>query len=367
MTSSRPADSPLCAVELVLSPNEGSGLLPVAAAGLRAAHGWDRAFWVCFDEGPVEQCVAVVGHRRGEPPTGGWEIERLVARQATAVPMKTEDCEALAYHDGWVYVVGSHFGSKKGPLQPKRAFLARFREDGVHHVRDGEATVIEVSRPGFLLHRLVNDALLASGIPVVPLHPNLRAAFVTATRDRGVTRQKSWAGQVRETDFPLNIEGATFLPDGTLLLGLRFPVTADGRPLLVHLEGVPRLFETGPGAARPPRVIGCSWLELPTETGVLAGIRDLTTVDGTLHAITGGLDATGKESVVLASYPGGHDSDCVHWSCPLPAPGEAGPLAPVAVRRFLGHPRIEGIAADQAGHFYYVSDEDDAVYLCHTA
>jgi hypothetical protein len=364
MTSRQEPQPPLRAVELVLAPNEGSGLLPVAAGSVLAAHGWECGFWVCFDEGPVERCLAVVGHRAGAADPAGWQIERLAARQAADPPVRTEDCEALARHDGWVYVIGSHFGSKRGPLQPKRAFVARFREDGVTHARDGEAAVIEVSRPGFLLHRLINDALTAYRVPLVPLHPELRRVFVTAARERGVSRQKSWAEQIRDTDYPLNLEGAAFLPDGTLLLGLRFPVTAEGRPLLVAVEGVPGLFQPG---APAPRVTGCRWLDLPDETGVMAGIRDLAVAgdarDPRLHAVTGGLDATGKESVVLRCYPGGHDTDCVHWSCPLPEPAGTGPLPAVEVRRFPGQPRIEGVAAD-GDRFFYVSDEARAVYLC---
>lgn len=36
---------------------------------------------------------------------------------------------------------------------------------------------------------------------------------------------------VRPDDAPINIEGATFMGDGGLLLGLCFPTTADGHPL----------------------------------------------------------------------------------------------------------------------------------------
>jgi hypothetical protein len=34
-----------------------------------------------------------------------------------------------------------------------------------------------------------------------------------------------------------------------------------------------------------------------------------------------------------------------------------------AVREFPDHPRIEGIAADGSGRFFYVSDEDEIVHL----
>lgn len=48
-----------------------------------------------------------------------------------------------------------------------------------------------------------------------------------------------------EDDYPINIEGTTFRVDGTPLLGLRFPVAADGRPILVEFDGIERLFESG--------------------------------------------------------------------------------------------------------------------------
>ena len=43
--------------------------------------------------------------------------------------------------------------------------------------------------------------------------------------------------------------GAAFRIDGSLLLGLRFPVATDGRPIIVEVNGVERLFE--PGSAMP--------------------------------------------------------------------------------------------------------------------
>jgi hypothetical protein len=48
--------------------------------------------------------------------------------------------------------------------------------------------------------------------------------------------------RVREGDWTINVEGAEFTADGTLLLGLRFPVAADGRPIVIRLRGVERLF-----------------------------------------------------------------------------------------------------------------------------
>jgi hypothetical protein len=360
------------AVELELSPNEGSGLLTVGSPRLRRAGGWDRAFWVCFDEGPVEECLAVIGHRAavvGEPPTRGWEVVRLHARQAGPEPVKTEDCEALAAHQGWVYVIGSHFGSKSGPLQRKRGFIARFTEaeaaePGATGTEGGAPVRLEVRRTAFALQRLLNDALVGSGL--LPLEPDVREAFITATRQRGAARGKEWADEIRAEDYPVNLEGTAFLPDGTLLLGLRFPVSAEGRPLLVALSGVAELFAGPAEAPGPLAVTGCWELDVRGTQGALAGIRDMTVVGDTLHVVTGGLDATGKGSVLLTAYPHGHDDGCAHWACPLPTPEGPRLLAARSVRAFPDQPRVEGIAAEEDGHFCYVSDEDDAVHVCHT-
>ncbi len=63
---------------------------------------------------------------------------------------RTEDGEALAHHDGWVYV----FGSKAGPLRPRRAFVARFREQDAAR----GTPPVQVVRNRLRLHRAVNDA-----------------------------------------------------------------------------------------------------------------------------------------------------------------------------------------------------------------
>jgi hypothetical protein len=58
------ADEGLHRLELNLNPNEASGLLAVEDEALLAAHGWELAFWAVLDEGEIEDCVAIIGHRR---------------------------------------------------------------------------------------------------------------------------------------------------------------------------------------------------------------------------------------------------------------------------------------------------------------
>jgi hypothetical protein len=355
-------------IDLDLAPNEASGLLVVEHQPILDSHGWDRAFWVVLDEGVVERCIAVIGHRRGAPIDDGWGIDRLRANPL-ANAGRTEDCEALARHDGWVYVLGSQFGSKGGPLQPKRGFVARFREDAVRPGPRGPSVDLQVSRPQFALHRLINDAFAEHGVDLVPLGPRSRAAFIDATIKRGRDRDKRWVGQIRQGDYPLNVEGAAFRPDGTLLFGLRFPTTANGRPILVELEGVQTLFGEGTGA---PSVLGFWALDAVGRDGDMAGVRDLTVRDDELHVVTGNLDAREKGSIILEDYPGGAETVSTHWSLPLPPPhaprrnGSCAVLAAERVREFPDLPRIEGISSDPGGTFFYVSDEDEGVQVCHT-
>ena len=362
MTSGNPNLDELYQFSLDLFPNEASGLLAIENDGLLEKHGWDRAFWVCLDEGAVTDCIALVGHRADsvdDDLASGWEIARL---QAVAVgdTKATEDAEGLARKDGYVYVVGSHFGSKRGPLHPKRGFVARFKEAEVLHAANEPPAEIEVARPSFALHRIINDAFEEYGIGLIPLGPNCREAFVEETIEVGKQKRKKWAGRVREGDYPLNVEGITFGPNGSLLIGLRFPMSADGRPLMVEVEGIERLFEDG---AAEPEVKGFWTLDAIGRGGEIAGVRDLTFVGDELHAITGDVDSAKAGSLLLKDYPGGAGTISTHWRITLPESGSPGELQATRVREFPGLPRVEGIAGTEDGRFFYVVDEDEGVHL----
>ena len=300
-------------LELNLHPNEASGLLAVEDGSLLEGHGWELAFWAVLDEGEIEDCVAVIGHRKGVGIEEGWEIERLHA-DPVGDAGKTEDAEAVTRQGGWMYIFGSHFGGKNGPLQPKRGFVARFREADVEHVTDDPAMAMEISRRSFALHRLINDALKESGPDLIPLGPKVHEALIEATIERGEQEGKKWAGIVREDDYPINVEGAAFrdgagAPEGespALLLGLRFPVTAEGHPIVVEIEGIERLFEPGD---RLPEVRGFWSVDAVGREGTVAGVRDLAVLgtDGgeELHLVTGNVDSRDKDSVLIQDYPGG--------------------------------------------------------------
>jgi len=352
-------------MELNLHPNEASGLLRIEDQKLLGEHGWDLGFWAVLDEGAIEDCVAAIGHRRGSPEEEDWEIERLRAGVSGAAG-KTEDAEAITRNEstGYVYILGSHFGGKAGPLQPKRGFVARFREADVGHVTEDSAMELDVSRRDFALHRLINDALLEHGPDLIPLGEQSHNALIAATIELGEKEGKKWAGLVREDDYPINIEGAAFRDNGNLLLGLRFPITAEGRPILVELEGIDRLFDADDAL---PEVSGFWTADAVGKDGEIAGVRDLAlirTQEGEeLHLVTGNVDSRDKQSVLIQDYPGGRGTVATHFRSVLPQDVHSGSLGAEFVREFPSLPRIEGMAVTPEGRTFYVTDEDEGVHL----
>lgn len=343
-------------IELAHQGNEASDLLPVDNQSLLDAHGWTRGFWTVLDEGAVEDSIAVLGQRAADD---GWEIHRLRA-EPDRDDGRTEDAEACARHDGWVYVVGSHYGSKGGPLQPRRAFIARFHEAEIDREVPDTRIPLQVRRNSFRLHRIVNDALDAAA--VVPITPGdgVRERFIARTIERGVKRDKGWRERLASQDVPVNIEGAAFRPDGALLLALRFPTTASGEPIVVELTGVPAMFEADDAWPTAHRV----WvLEGATPAGALTGFRALSHAGGDVYdAIVGSIDATGKGSALLEDHPEGGDIHCTHWRFSLPPNVAGGPVAAELVRDFPELRNVEGLShAD--GHDLYVTDEDHRIQV----
>ncbi len=391
-------------VEFVVAGNEASDLLPVRSPALLRAHGARRGFWTVLDEGPVERCLALLLER----DDGEW-VAHHVAADAGPENGRTEDGEALAHHDGWVYVFGSHFGSKGGPLRPRRAFVARFREE------DAAGTLpMQVVRNRFRLHRAINDALGAAPFTTLPPGDRVRDRFIVETLARGTARAKSWVTRLAEDDLPVNVEAAAFTPAGTVLLGLRYPMTAEGEPILVELAGVADMFAADDGSrsrrgVRPgfirsgatpggaeaelwppaepelsddgsrsrrgvrraepelsdagwPRAVGAYALTGVTPPGTLTGFRAVApTPDGGYAAVTGSIDALGKGSVLLDDHPHGGEVTSRHvafrWE-PTPDARVAGKL----VAELAPFHHVEGLA-ELDGSCYYVTDEDHRVAL----
>ncbi|SCF42640.1 hypothetical protein GA0074696_5699 [Micromonospora purpureochromogenes] len=338
-------------VEFVVAGNEASDLLPVRSPALLRAHGARRGFWTVLDEGPVERCLALLLERSD----GEW-VARHVPADAGVENGRTEDGEALAHHDGWVYVFGSHFGSKAGPLRPRRAFVARFRED------DAAAGTlpVRVVRNRFRVHRVVNDALAKAPFTPLPPGDRVRRRFIVETLARGTARAKSWVSRLAEDDLPLNVEAAAFTPDGTVLLGLRFPVTAAGEPILVELAGVPEMFAGDgdwPVAGRAYALTGV------TPPGALVGFRAIApTPDGGYAAVVGSIDALGKGSVLLDDHPAGGGVTSRHVRFRWRPGAEEHLVAGELVADLAPFHHVEGLA-ELDGSCFYVTDEDHRVAL----
>lgn len=340
-------------VEEIVVPhrrNEASGLLGIQNRAVLRGLGWELGFWIVSDERPAEEALAALGR----DPGGAWRVVPLEARARGAGGRKrTEDAETLARAGSWVYVFGSQFGSKDGALEPKRHFVARFNEALVRTRRKGLRSDVELRRRPFLLHALVNGALRDAGIRVHRAGSAAHAGMVDPARARG--RRRGWGRRLRAGDAPVNVEGATFLPGGHLLLGLRHPVTEDGHPLLVELEGIDRYFE---GGRRAPEVVAVRVLAGVGSRRAPAGVRELDCLGDEVHVVTGNLDSKPEESALLRDDPAAAAAPNEHWTTPLAVGAEgAVALSGTRVRRFDEDATVEGLAL--AGEdVWYVHDDE---------
>ncbi len=260
----------------------------------------------------------------------------------------TTDSEAVAYHDGFIYIFGSHFGKKS--LDPDRAFTARFAEDAC--VSAGSAAALEIRKDEFRLHRAINDALASAGLTLLPISPSAADRFIEATRRRGERMGEEWATRIQAQDWPLNVEGAAFLPNDNLLLGLRSPVTATGHPILVELD---IFVSASEWTQKTPRVESIWVLNDVGSSKHPVGVRDLDAGDETepLSVIVGKLDGE-----LLRKRDHDPTIPFAHWRTTLPASQSDARTRWEMVRDFesdIG--RVEGVARLPDGRFIYASDE----------
>ena len=168
-----------------------------------------------------------------------------------------------------------------------------------------------------------------------------------------------WIG-LQPGDVPLNVEGAAFRESGSLLLGLRFPFTAEGNPLLVELRGIEGLFAP---EKRGPEVTGVWVLEGAGSPSAPAGVRALRDVAGRLDVVTGSVERAKEGGVLLQEHPECEAAESVHWRVSLPEGGAGGSVRAERVRSFPGVKNVEGVARGEGGMIYYVTDEDARVQL----
>ena len=145
------------------------------------------------------------------------------------------------------------------------------------------------------------------------------------------------------------------------MLGLRYPVSAGGHPLLVEVDDVDALF------ADPAAVPSCShvWeLENAGDRDEPMGIRALHTEgDDVFDAVVGDLDAAGKGATILADHPAGGRAASRHVRFSLPPVAAGGAVQVDTVHEFGEIKRVEGIALAPDGHAHYVIDEEGHVAL----
>jgi hypothetical protein len=348
--------------DLALEPNEASDLCPLPVPSLLADRGWDRAFVTVLDEVPAEQAIAVLGHDADAEPGEGWHAIRVpCVPQADAG--RTEDAESCAWYDGWVYVLGSQFGAKDGPLEAKRSWAARVRGEDLAAacVEGADPVPLELVRLRFSLHRAINDALAGAALELIERGPLTTERYIDATIALGAAKNKRWAGRVTASDHPINIEGADFRSDGRLLIGLRYPVTADGHPILVELTDPAALF--GDPDAIPNT--GNVWtLEDVGSPEAPSGLRALHAEgNDRFDAIAGDLDAAKRGATILADHDKGTLAESVHVRFELPLAAAGGALTGRRLHEFGDVRRVEGVALAPDGHAHYVIDEEGHVGL----
>lgn len=346
-------------VELGPHAPEASSILPIADQELLTKHDYDRGFWVCLDEFSAGKALAIVGHRRASAPLRRWEVKRIPAKEPSGAP-RTQDSEALVRDDqGWIYLLGSQFGPKSGPLDVTRAFVARFQESASATDED-DAVVMQLRRRPFLLHRKINDALVAADVELLPLGPNMRERYIAKTMRKGAKKDKAWHVDLRVEDWPINIEGAHYMGEDTFLVGLRYPTSAAGEPLLIRVQGLRRWFEAPP-VDEPEaelhvefagRISGISDRSCPV------GIRGMTEHQGNLHVLVGAIGTARKPTAIDIDYPESTRLDCSHVMAPNPGREGIWQLEGETLYHFDGHPNVEGLAHDGKGGWVYVLDED---------
>ena len=349
---------PVESIDLELESNEASDLAPCTSKEVLKANDWDLAYFIFLDEGHLDEAVGLLGHQKGKKLTDGWE-HRPIQIDCGDDTGKTDDSEASASHAGYTYVIASHYGKKAGPLQITRQWMARFRQDDVVSAGENGGVQMHVMRDKFKLHRVINDALAASDIELIRPSKTMQKAFIDRARKIGDKKGKKWVKQLKKGDYAFNIEGAAFRPNGNLLVGLRFPVTATGAPVCVELAGVPEWFE----GRKFPTAAAVWQLEGPGSADEPVGFRAMTYRGrNQFDCILGNLDAVDKSSLLIDCYPEGAGAHSQHWRFTLNDRSKD----KVAKAKHMhtlgeGEQRIEGIAAGPNGRTLYVSDEDGRV------
>lgn len=329
-------------LRLKSSLSEASALLAIDDAALLKTLSLDEGYWLAHDEGGLgsgaaRSMVSIVGRVDDD-----WTVTPVkLTDSAGKGPRPITDAEALAAHGDWVFVVGSGFLGANNKLDRRRAFITRFSPAELRIKPKGLTGHAEVLNLGTDLLTAVNDALATSSTELMATSAPVSKATTKAS-----------GGSPEST--PINIEGAACI-GSCLFLGLRWPVTTAGGPLIVEVDRGAELIAgpwtdatAGELAALPMSVHDVDAAGASKKKAL--GIRALSTFDGNLHAITGPTD---RDIAATKMKAGGYTHVRID-----PASDGVVPL-----ETFEGYRKVEALAARPDGGWIYGLDDEKAIIL----
>ena len=263
--------------------------------------------------------------------------------------------------DGYVYILGSQFGKKAGPLSARRSWIARVSEDVARAMLDGGARQAGDRAPALRPAPRRQRRARRAPVDLLPLGPLARERYIDATIETGEKDGKRWAGRIQPGDQPINVEAAEFRADGRLLLGLRYPVTADGHPLLVEIHDVERCSPTRTRCRAPATSGGWRTSAAPQAP---AGFR------GARHARRRSLRRDHRRPRRRQQVRDGARGPPRRRERRRPSTSASRSRRrrrrsshAEPVHHFGDIRRVEGVAIDHEGHAHYVIDEEGHVAL----
>ncbi|HEX5421704.1 MAG TPA: hypothetical protein VFY39_17060, partial [Gammaproteobacteria bacterium] len=159
--------------------------------------------------------------------------------------------------------------------------------------------------------------------------------------------------RLQADDYPLRVDGLAFLAGGAALLGLRFPMTAAGAPLLIRIDDLARCFSEN--AALTASVAAC--LAGAGEPERPAGILAIQSGTGpgaeTVELLTGPLGLPDSRDALANEYPGSAALPCRHWRLELPRALDPSAALKAELVREFEERAVESLAEDPAGHWHY--------------
>jgi hypothetical protein len=214
---------------------------------------------------------------------------------------------------------------------------------------------LDVRRDDFELHRLLNDALAKWKVDLIARGPNEEEEYIKKTQES----DEPGKGNVLKNDRALNIEGATFLDSGQLALGLRYPVTKQGEPLVVVLDDADAFFQPN----KFPKVVAVWILRGVGTPAQLRGLREINSGNGEIQAIVGSIERLSPESPILKDHPDADKVTSEHRAFTAPAM-EAKAVEARLIRSLSPAGNVEGVSVDDCGD-WYLFDEDAKVRVRH--